>query len=201
MISTLVRPATLKLALVEADFSQRLFIKEALENQFGHQVIGEGATGPDMIRTVLEQEPDVVTFDVHLPRGNGLEALRQIYQERPVAAVAICNERDQNLIHPMLEQYHLVYLLKPVEPHQLEPAVRVAWSRFNTFRQLMDENTWLRQTLENRKLIERAKGVLMKRYRWSEGDAFRRLQRGAMNRRVSMVQLAQSVLNGTDVDL
>lgn len=200
MISTLARPSTLKITLVEADPSVRFYVKEALENQFGHRVIGEAATGTEMVRSILEQEPDVVVFDVHLPRGNGLEALKQAYQERPIAAVALCDERDQDLVQPLLEQYHLAYLVRPIEPYQLEPAIRMAWSRFHAFQQLIDENASLKRTLENRKTIERAKGVLMKRHRWSEADAFRRLQRAAMNRRISMACLAQSVLNGGDVE-
>ena len=74
-------------------------------------------------------------------------------------------------------------------------------ARFEELRGLTTENTSLRQTLQSRKIIERAKGVLMKRYRWSEDEAFRRLQRGAMNRRVAMMDLAQTVLNGEKIDL
>jgi response regulator NasT len=179
----------------------RQSLREHLEDQCGHQVVGEGATGTDMIRTVLEEEPDVVIFDVALPCCNGLEALRQIYKERPVAAVALAGERDQDLVRRSLNEYYLTYLLKPVEPHHLEPAIDVARSRFDLFSQLSAENASLRQTLQNRKVIERAKGVLMKRYNWSEADAFRRLQRGAMNRRTTMVRLAQTVLDGGMVDL
>ena len=76
-----------------------------------------------------------------------------------------------------------------------------AWARWNVCRQLQNENDVLRQTLNNRKVIERAKGVLMKRFRCSEDVAFRRLQRGAMNRRTTMATLAQAVLNGVEVDI
>ena len=79
----------LRVVLVEDDTTMRLFLKETLENHLGHQVVGEAGTGTDMVRTVLELEPDVVVFDIHLPRLNGLDALQQIYQERVVAAVAI----------------------------------------------------------------------------------------------------------------
>jgi response regulator NasT len=95
----------------------------------------------------------------------------------------------------------LAYLVKPVEAHQLAPVLQVAWARFQEFRNLATENTSLRQTLENRKLIERAKGVLMKRHRLSEADAYRRIQRGAMNRRTTMASLAQAILSGEPVDL
>lgn len=193
--------ATLRIVVVENDLSLRRFLVENLETLAGHEVVGEAATGTDMVRTVLALEPDVVVFDLHLPGCNGLEALRQIYQEHGVAAVAITGDRDRELVRPVLEEYDLTYLVKPVEAHQLEPAVLAAWARFDRFRQLRDENASLRQTLDNRKLIERAKGILMKKHRWSEDEAYRRLQRGAMNGRTTMAQLAQAVLNGEPLDL
>jgi response regulator NasT len=195
-------PATspLKIVVVEDDPTIRQFLIESLE-ALGHQVIGEAATGTDMVRTVLAAEPDVVVFDIHLPGLNGLDALRQIYQEKIVAAVAITADRDQELVHRALEEHVLAYLVKPVEAHQLGPALLIARARFEELRSLTEENASLRQTLQNRKVIERAKGVLMKRHRWTEAEAFRRLQRGAMNRRTAMVDLAQEVLNGTVTDL
>jgi AmiR/NasT family two-component response regulator len=192
--------APLKIVVVEDDATVRLFLKETLE-KLGHQVIGEAGTGTDMVRTVLELEPDVVVFDIHLPRLNGLDALRQIYQERVVAAVAITADRDQELVRRALEEHVLAYLVKPVEEHQLGPALMIARAQFAELRELNQENASLRQALQNRKLIERAKGVLMKRFRWTEAEAFRRLQRGAMNRRTTMVDLAQNVLNGIEMNL
>jgi two-component system, response regulator PdtaR len=194
-------PTSLRVVVVEDDPTVRLFLKETLENQYGHQVVGEVDNGTDMVRTVLEKEPDVVVFDIHLPRLNGLDALRQIYQEKIVAAVAITGDRDQHLVRRALEEHVLAYLVKPVEAHQLGPALLIAWGRFGELKNLSDENHNLRQNLQNRKTIERAKGVLMKRHRWSEAEAFRRLQRGAMNRRTTMVDLAQSVLNGVEIEL
>jgi AmiR/NasT family two-component response regulator len=191
----------LKIVLVEDDATVRQFLKDTLEKTLGHQVIGEAATGTDMVRTVLELEPDVVIFDIHMPRLNGLDALRQIYQERIVAAVAITADRDEELVRRALEEHVLAFLVKPVEAHQLGPALHVARARFEELRELTEENASLRQTLQNRKIIERAKGVLMKRYRWTEAEAFRRLQRGAMNRRTTMIELAQNVLNGIEVNL
>jgi response regulator NasT len=191
----------LKIVVVEDDPTIRLFLRETLENQLGYKVVGEAATGTDMVRTVLALEPDVIVFDIHLPHQDGLAALRQIYQERIVAAVAITADRDQELVRRALEEHVLAYLVKPVEAHQLGPALQIAWARFQELRGLTTENASLRQTLQNRKIIERAKGVLMKRYRWSEAEAFRRIQRGAMNRRMPMVDLAQSILSGEEVEL
>jgi response regulator NasT len=190
----------LKIVVVEDDTTVRMFLKESLE-KMGHEVIGEAATGTEMVRMVLTQSPDVVVFDIHLPHLDGLKALAQIYQEKIVAAVAITADRDQDLVRRAIEEHVLAYLLKPVEAYQLGPALQIAWARFEEMRKLHTENATLQQNLQNRKIIERAKGVLMKRHRWSEADAFKRLQRGAMNRRMTMTDLAQAVLNGKHVDL
>src|SRR6266436_5794679 len=158
--------AALKLVVVEDDATVRLFLKETLE-KLGHQVVGEADNGTDMVRIVMELEPDIVVFDIHLPRLNGLDALRQIYKERIVAAVAITADRDQELVRRAREEHVLAYLVKPVEPHQLVPALEIAAARFQELQSLTSENASLRQTLQNRKIIERAKGMLMKQHRWS----------------------------------
>src|SRR5438270_10412213 len=140
--------AALKIVVVEDDATVRLFLKDTLE-KLGHQVVGEADNGTDMVRIVMELEPDAVVFDIHLPRMNGLDALRQIYQERIVAAVAITADRDQHLVRRALEEHVLAYLVKPVEAHQLGAAVLVAWARFDELKQLTDENATLRTSLQN----------------------------------------------------
>jgi response regulator NasT len=191
---------SLKLVVAEDDDTVRQFLKETLE-RLGHRIVGEASNGADMVRTVLDAEPDVVVFDIHMPRLDGLDALRQIYQERIVAAVAITADRDQELVRRALGEHVLAYLVKPIDAHHLGPALQVAWARFEELHSLSVENASLKQNLQNRKLIERAKGVLMKRHRWTEAEAFRRLQRAAMNRRTTMAVLAQDVLNGVEVEL
>ena len=88
---------SLKIVVVEDDAEIRQFLRESLE-KIGHQVVGEAASGQEMVRMVLDLNPDVVVFDIHLPQLDGLKALAQIYQERIVAAVAITADRDQDLV-------------------------------------------------------------------------------------------------------
>jgi response regulator NasT len=190
-----------KVVVVEDDPTVRTFLKETLATNPAYTLVGEATTGTDMVRTVLELDPDVVIFDIHLPHQDGLSALRQIYQERIVAAVAITADRDQDLVRRAVEEHVLAYLVKPVEAHQLVPAIQVACASMQELRKITTENASLRQTLQNRKIIERAKGLLMKKYRWSEAEAFRRIQKGAMNRRMTMVDLAQGILGGEEYDL
>jgi response regulator NasT len=190
----------LRIVLVEDDATVRLFLRQTLEG-LGHQVVGEADNGADMVQLMLSRDADVVVFDIHLPQQDGLTALRQIYQERVVAAVAITADRDQDLVGRALDEHVLAYLVKPVEAYQLGPALQVAWARFQELRDLTTANATLRQTLQNRKVIERAKGILMKVNQWSEAEAFRRLQRAAMNRRLSMTDLAQAIVAGKQVEL
>src|SRR5262249_2060866 len=117
------------------------------------------------------------------------------------AAVAITADRDQDLVRRALEEHVLAYLVKPVEEHQLGPALMIARKQFAELRELNEENAGLRQALQNRKIIERAKGVARKRHGWTEAGPFRRLQRGPINRRTTMVELAQNVLNGIEINL
>src|SRR5262245_46987170 len=146
MILAATATASLRIVTVMDDPPVRRALREGLENRCGHQVVGEGSTGIDMVRSVLALEPDAVVFDLHLPRCPGLAALQQIYQEHPVAAVALVSWGDQDLIHRALKDYYLTYLIKPVEIQQVEPAVAVAWSRFQTLRHLAEENALLRQS-------------------------------------------------------
>ena len=113
-----------------------------------------------------------------------------------LVVVSIVDNKDFGMVLGATE-----YLVKPIDANQLRPALQVAWARFQELHSLTVENMSLKQTLQNRKVIERAKGVLMKRFRWTEAEAFRRLQRGAMNRRMAMVDLAQNVLAGQNVEL
>jgi response regulator NasT len=191
----------LKIVVVEDDPVARLFLKDTLENQFGHEVLAEATSGTDMVRAVLRHEPDVVVFDIHLPYLNGLDALHQIYEQRITAAVAITADQHQDLLRRASEEHVLAFLIKPVNASQLGAAVLIAWTRFQELAALTAANATLQQTLQNRKTIERAKGVLMKRHRWSEPEAFRRMQRAAMSKRIAMVEVAQAVLNGVEVEL
>ena len=122
--------------------------------------------------------------------------------ERLAAEVSrLTGESKTEAIRRALEEHILAFLVKPVEPEQLGAMVLVAWTRFQELAALTHANTTLQQTLQNRKIIERAKGILMKRHRWSEPEAFRRLQRGAMNRRTTMIHLAQEILDGNELNL
>ena len=189
----------LRVMVVEDDPEIRQYLTESITKRCGHEVVATAASGKEMIRRGLAHNPDLVVMDIHLPDMDGPDALRQLTQTEPIAAVAITGDRDPELVKRALEDNILAYLLKPVDDRQLRAAIQVAWARFQEFCALRSENETLQQTLQDRKLIEKAKGVLMQRHRCSEPTAFRWLQRTAMNKRVRMVDLARDILDGKDL--
>jgi response regulator NasT len=193
--------SSLNLVIIEPDPTLRMWLKDVLVNHHGHHVLATASTGTDLVRVVLGLRPDVLVCDLRLPGMSGLEAVRQTAIECPTAAVVLTSSReeDQHEVRGALGDCFHAHLVKPVAAHQLEPAVRGAWAFFCRTRQLQDENASLRHSLTNRKVIERAKGVLMRRHHWSEPVAYRHLQRAAMNDRTTIVQLAQEILNGHDI--
>ncbi len=201
MQSTPAQADCLRVVVVEDDALVRQALVHALEHTFGHQVVAHASNGQEMIESVLSTDPDVVVFDIHLPGLDGLEALRLISEQKEVAAVAITADRDHELVQRASQGHVLGYLVKPFDNYQIGPALQVARARFEELRGLAAEKNRLQQTLDNRKLIDRAKGVLMKQHQWAEPEAFRRLQRAAMNSRTTMADIAQKILNGTDVSL
>ncbi len=186
----------LRIVVVDDDPLIRRLVTEVLSRQLGHTVVGEADSGPSMVDRVLATRPDIVVMDIHLPEMNGLDALRRIQEERIVPAVAITGDRDGDLVARAVQEQVMAYLVKPIDPTQLQAALHLAWARFQEWQELAEENASLRQSLHERKLVERAKGLLMTRFNWSEPEAFRRLQRTAMNRRQPMAELAQDVLEG-----
>jgi two-component system, response regulator PdtaR len=162
--------------------------------RLGHTVIAAAETGNDLIAKCREHQPDLVITDIKMPDLDGIDAALKIYEERPVPVILVSAYSDTKLIERAEAAHIMAYLVKPIKQTDLEPAIGLAMRRFEQFEQLDREAADLRQALEDRKIIERAKGILMKQLSLSEAEAFRRLQRGAMNRQTTMVELARWVL-------
>jgi response regulator NasT len=191
----------LRILLVDDDASLRATLVLSLERFSHFQVVGQGGSGPEMVELAHQHTPDVIVFSLHLPQLNGFEAFHRIWQERPVAGIALSNDREGDTVRRAIQEQIMAYLAKPFDSHLLAPLIEVAKARFDEMAKLRLDNAKLEKSIENRKLIERAKGVLMRRNHWTEADAFRRLQRTAMNRRTTMADLARQILDGKDVEL
>ncbi|ABK52853.1 response regulator receiver and ANTAR domain protein [Acidothermus cellulolyticus 11B] len=177
----------------------RLDLRETLE-ELGFDVVGEAADGAHAVELAAQLRPDVVVLDVKMPVLDGITAARQITSQRiaPVVILTAFSQRD--LIERARDAGALAYLVKPFNAAELLPAIEIATSRHAELLALEREVTELSERLETRKIIERAKGVLQTVHGWSEPEAFRWIQRTAMNERVPMRDVAERVLRDGRAD-
>lgn len=158
----------------------------------GGEVAGEALRCADAVPLIKRTSPDVAIFAVGLPDGDGIEAAAHAILATDCPVVLFTSHTNEPLLERAREAGVMAYLLKPLRAAELAPALDLAIARFG-------ENRQLRQTLEGRKIIERAKGMLMSRYRFTEEEAFHRLRRGAMDSRRTMVEIAKAVLTSESV--
>jgi len=188
--------AAIKRVLIAEDEALiRLDLREMLQEE-GFDVVGEAADGEQAVELAVELNPDLVICDIKMPKMDGIAAAAEIAEKRiaPVVILTAFSQRD--LIERARDAGAMAYLVKPFQKRDLLPAIEMATSRFAEIRALESEVTNLRERLEARKLIERAKGVLMTEHRMTEPEAFRWIQRAAMDNRTSMRAVAELVLSG-----
>ncbi len=188
----------LRIAVADDEPDVRQFFRELLP-QLGHQVVVVAETGRQLVEQCREVRPDLVITDIKMPDMDGIQAVADVNREREVPVILVTGHHDAELLVRAASDYIMAYLSKPAKPVDLQAAINLAMLRFDHFKALRKEAANLRQALEDRKLIERAKGTVMKRTGMSEEDAFRRLQRLASNHNYKLVEAAQQVLNADEV--
>lgn len=168
-------------------------LREMLSD-LGYLVVGEAGDGRSVVNLARELRPDVVLMDIKMPDMDGIEAAKILTGERiaPVVLLTAFSQRD--LIERAKESGVVGYLVKPIEEADLSPAIEIALARFGEFRELEKEVDTLQDQLETRKLVDRAKGILMDTQGLTEAVAFRRIQRMSMNTRKSMKEIAQAII-------
>jgi two-component system, response regulator PdtaR len=171
----------------------RLDLVEMLREE-GYDVVGEAGDGERAVELATELRPDLVILDVKMPKQDGIEAASQIAGLRiaPVVILTAFSQRD--LVERARDAGAMAYLVKPFAKRDLVPAVELAISRFTELTALENEVAGLTDRLETRKVVERAKGLLMEKQAMSEPEAFRWIQRTAMDRRSTMKAVAQVVV-------
>lgn len=183
-----------RVVIAEDEALIRLDLREMLREE-GFDVVGEASDGEQAVALANELVPDLVICDIKMPKMDGIAAAAQIAGARVAAVVMLTAFSQRDLVDRARDAGAMAYLVKPFEKRDLLPAIEMAMSRFAEIRALESEVTGLRDRLEARKLIERAKGALMTTHSMTEPEAFRWIQRAAMDNRTSMRAVAELVLD------
>jgi response regulator NasT len=184
-----------RIVLGEDEALIRLDLKEMLEEE-GYEVVGEAGDGESAVRLAQELRPDLVILDIKMPGVDGLAAAERISADRlaPVLILTAFSQRD--LVDRAARAKAMGYLVKPFQKSDVVPAMEMALARYEELRALEDEVQDLDERLETRKLVDRAKGLLMDRYGMKEADAFRFLQKTSMDKRLKLAEVAAQVTEG-----
>ncbi|MCX4861148.1 response regulator [Streptomyces canus] len=192
-----VPPLTTRVVIAEDEALIRLDLKEMLEEE-GYSVVGEAGDGEQAVELAREHKPDLVILDVKMPKLDGISAAEKIAEERiaPVLMLTAFSQRD--LVERARDAGAMAYLVKPFSKSDVVPAIEMAVSRFTELRELENEVADLTLRLETRKLVDRAKSILQTSYGLTEPAAFRWIQKTSMDRRMSMQQVAEAVIQDAD---
>jgi len=183
----------LRVLLAEDESAVAASVAEQLQ-ALGHQVIGEAATGVEAVSLAARTRPDVILMDIRMPDCDGIEAARRIAESSPAAVVFLTGHFDEELVAGVAASGGLAYLLKPATSEQLQAALELAHARFAEMDDMREQIARLNEALEARKLLARAKGVLMQRHGVSEQEAHRRMQQEASRSNLKLVELARVIL-------
>lgn len=188
----------LKAVIAEDEQLTRTIIRARLE-KLGHVVVAEAGDGAQAVEAARVHRPDVIIMDIKMPVMDGIEAARAILSETPCAILFLSSFNEQELVEQATDTGALAYLMKPFRKEDLAPALEMAVRRFRQISSQQREIDDLKETLETRKIIERAKGILMDRHHMSEEEAFKRIHFQARNQNKKMREIAQSIITAADL--
>lgn len=182
-----------RVVIAEDEALIRLDLAEMLAEE-GYEVVGQAADGEQAVELVANLLPDLVIMDVHMPRLDGIAAASRIARERIAPIVMLTAYSQRDLVDRAREAGAMAYVVKPFTQADLVPAIEMARSRFQEIQQLESEVAGLQDRLEVRRYVDRAKALLQERLGLSEPDAFRWIQKSAMDARLSMSEVARKVV-------
>jgi response regulator NasT len=183
----------LKILVAEDEYLCLMGLKANLEG-LGYEVVGEATDGEEAVKLALDKRPDLIIMDINMPSVDGIEAIRRINNKVFIPSIIVSGYHDQELIEKASVEDIFGYLVKPVDANDLSAAIKVAMSRYKEFKRLESELKDTKLSLENRKYIERAKGILMDRKGLKEAEAMKELQQMSRNNNKKMIDLAKEII-------
>jgi len=184
---------SLRVLIADDEALHNLALTSQLDT-LGHQVVATAANGKEAVELAREFKPDLAFLDIRMPVMTGPEAAHQITAERPIPIIILSAYSDSRTVEEATRSPVFHYLVKPVDPDDLAPAIAVARARFDDWMEAKRQRDQLEVKLEERKLIERAKGLLMDTRNLSEREAYRFLQKTSQDKNTPMVELARKIL-------
>lgn len=188
----------IKAVIADDEAIIRMDLKALLED-LGHIVVGEAADGQRALDLTRSLRPDVVIMDIKMPIMDGLDAAKIINEEKLSPVVLLTAYSQKDLIERAKEAGVYAYMIKPFQESDLMPAIEIAVSRYLDMQELEGTIGDLSEKLETRKIVDRAKGILMDKYKLQEADAFRRIQQQSMNQRRSMREIADAIIIANEI--
>ncbi|MEO8497051.1 MAG: response regulator [Planctomycetota bacterium] len=188
----------LRIAVAEDDIDHLALLERALK-KMGHVVVGRAATGRELVEVCRVEHPGLVITDIRMPDMDGLDAAQEIYEVEPVPIIVATSHFDVEFVERAEERHIMAFLVKPLDVRNLAPAIAIVLRRFAEFQALKQENACLVQALEERKVVERAKGLLMKQLDVDEPEAFKRLQKIARDKRRKLAEVAQVLVAAAEM--
>lgn len=183
----------LRIVIADDEGLHLMSLRDQLET-LGHRVVGEAGDGEVTLKLLRDLHPDLAILDIKMPDPDGIQVAEQIMHEQPLPIILLTAFSEGSLAERAANAHVAAYLMKPVTSQELMPAIALAISRFNEFQNLNKEVTDLRDALESRKVVERAKGILMRRLNLSEEEAFHRIQKRSQNENKKMSEIANAVI-------
>lgn len=181
-------------ALIAEDEGVMVMLLRRALTAAGYNVVGAARSGDEAVRKAEELRPDFIMMDITMPGMTGIEATRLIMERGPIPIIMLTAYSDQAHVDDAIAAGACAYMVKPVTGEQVPPAVRAALARFEQMQETLKENADLRDDLEARKIVERAKGVLMQRQSLTESDAYNKLRKMARDKSVPMKRIAQEII-------
>jgi response regulator NasT len=180
--------------LIADDESIRLMSLRKQLTALGHRVVAEASNGQEAIALAAATQPDLAILDIKMPATDGIEAAQEITHTRPIPIILLTAYSEAELVERAAQANISAYLMKPIAEEDLLPAITLALVRFRQFEALRREVSDLREALETRKVIEKAKGILMHRLSLTEDEAFRRLQKQSQASNRKLAEVAEAIV-------